>query len=215
MKTKHAKQLSVEEAAYALGVTPRSVINYIRSRDIEANKVGKSWHISKPSLDAFKQRFGFVEGHVPVLPPDLPTEPKPTESTHTASEAKKEGEREKREIYPVHGLKLFQIAKETLLRIDASSLFPENRPDLLKKFMTLKTEALENLGAGFYSFGNRSKAILYNRSREKIGGMLSLVYFYQVKDAKPSKEILKIEEELMPAYSSLIRRMEKKSEKKS
>jgi predicted transcriptional regulator len=74
-------------------------------------------------------------------------------------------------------------------------------------------EALEFLGAGFYAFGSRNKAILYGRSREKVGGMLSLAYFYQHEQNKTAQDILKIEEELMPAFSSLIRKIEKKNER--
>ena len=74
-------------------------------------------------------------------------------------------------------------------------------------------EALEFLGAGFYTYSSRNKAILYGRSREKVGGMLSLAYFYQQEKDKPAPNILKIEEELMPAFSSLIRKIEKKNER--
>lgn len=193
-------ELTVEEAAALLGVTPRSVVNYIKSKEIEAIKVGKAWFINPASLDAFKKRYGF-SSHTPEV----------MENFRKISEPHKN--REKKELYPVHNLKLFQIAKEVLTGMNSKTIFPENRPDLEQKLRTLKVEALELLGAGFYAFGSQNKSILYNRSREKVGGILSLVYFYHETNEKLPKGILKIEEDLMPAYSSLIRKIEKKSER--
>ncbi|OYW93303.1 MAG: hypothetical protein B7Z18_06775 [Alishewanella sp. 32-51-5] len=90
---------------------------------------------------------------------------------------------------------------------------PTNRTDLHEKFLNLKTEAVELLGAGFYSYDNRLKARLYDRARAKVGGMLALVYFHQKQDSSPVEIIEKIEQELMPAFSSLIRKLEMKGEK--
>jgi excisionase family DNA binding protein len=57
---KHKKrEITVEKAAEMLSVTPRSVINYIKSKDIEAVKVGKNWFIAKASIDAFSRKHGF------------------------------------------------------------------------------------------------------------------------------------------------------------
>lgn len=212
MGKRNEDETTVEEAALALNVTPRTVINYIQAKEISAIKVGKSWHINKASLDAFKQRYGFAEDV-------LLSEPKGSENTEIKESQSSNfpkvsiEQKRKREVYPVQSLRLFQIAKDSLRNTSTQSLFPADRPDLKHKFLTLKAEALEYLGAGFYAFGSKSKAILYNRSREKVGGMLSLVYFYQPKEGKPPKDIQKIEEDLMPAFSSLIRKIEKKNER--
>lgn len=144
---------------------------------------------------------------------DAEVETVPTSSKPEKFSKSRGLKKEKREIYPVHSLRLFQIAHETLYSINVQTLLPKDHPDLHRKFLTLKMEALEFLGAGFYAFGSRNKALLYGRSREKVGGMLSLAYFYQPEQNKASKEILKIEEELMPAFSSLIRKIEKKNER--
>lgn len=217
MGKKNMRETTVDEAAIELGVTARSVLNYIKTKEIEALKVGKSWFINKASLDAFKQKHGFSSKN--ELSPELSEKdvvsenfPKDTEISEKAQKLKGP-KREKRAIYPVHSLRLFQIAHETLNELDVKSLLPQDRPDLHKKFLTLKMEALEFLGAGFYAFGSRNKAILYSRSREKVGGMLSLAYFYQNEKNKNAPKILKIEEELMPAFSSLIRKIEKKNER--
>jgi hypothetical protein len=97
--------------------------------------------------------------------------------------------------------------------MEVKTFFPADRHDLECKVLSLKVEALEFLGAGFYAYGAKNKSFLYNRSREKIGGILSLIYFYMDANEKLPSEILKIEEELMPAYSSLIRKIEKKHER--
>jgi len=41
--TKRNREASVQEAANHLGVTSRSILNYIREKEIEAIKVGKTW----------------------------------------------------------------------------------------------------------------------------------------------------------------------------
>ena len=51
-------EVSVQQAAQILGVTERSIINYIRSRDIAALKVGKEWHVDHASLMVFQQKTG-------------------------------------------------------------------------------------------------------------------------------------------------------------
>jgi hypothetical protein len=57
--------------------------------------------------------------------------------------------------------------------------------------------------------------MLYNRSREKIGGILSIIYFYAGSNDKLSQDFFLIEEKLMPAYSSLIRKIENKKNERS
>ena len=43
MMSKINDDMSVLEVSELLGVTPRSVINYVKSKEIEGIKVGKSW----------------------------------------------------------------------------------------------------------------------------------------------------------------------------
>jgi len=210
MNKKKPNELTVEEAAGMLGVTPRSVINYIRAKEFEAIKVGKTWFINHPSFDVFKQRYGFkaeppqtvaevsevMEKNVPVsgnFSKDIKTGPS-------------------RKIYPVHSLRLFQLAKDILRGLEINKI-SGTHPRLEGKLYTLKLEALEFLGAGFYAYEPINKKALYNRSREKVGGILSIIYFYSEDKGSLPLGITKIEEELLPAYSALIRRIEKKHER--
>lgn len=209
MKKNKGKEASVEEASQVLNVTPRTVINYINSKEIEAIKVGKSWFIDRPSLEAFKQRYNLGE----QPPPPQGTSSENTEIKRSETRKFPENSARQKKSDPVHTLRLFQIAKETLHNISPKNLLPTDRTDLHEKFLNLKAEAVELLGAGFYSYDNRLKARLYDRARAKVGGMLSLVYFYQKSEPRSSEVTQKIEQELMPAFSSLIRKLEMKGEK--
>ena len=50
MNKKQQKEATVEEAARLLAVSPRTVINYNNTKQIEAIKVGKSWFIAQMVL---------------------------------------------------------------------------------------------------------------------------------------------------------------------
>lgn len=65
-------EFTVSEAAEKLGVSARSIINYIKHKEIDAVKVGKSWFIKGPSLDAFTKRYRFPHKSetAPENPPD-------------------------------------------------------------------------------------------------------------------------------------------------
>ena len=76
----------------------------------------------------------------------------------------------------------------------------------------LKYSAIELLGAGYYSYEPRNKLKLYNQSRQKVGAILALVYFKPEEMVAFKKVINDIEDELLPAYSALIKRIDKKSE---
>jgi len=50
-------EMTVSEASDFLEVTTRTVINYVKSREIEGIKVGKSWFLNKASVHGFKLRY--------------------------------------------------------------------------------------------------------------------------------------------------------------
>ena len=192
MENNKSHQITVDQAAAFLNVTARSVINYIKAKEIEAIKVGKIWFVNAASLDSFKQRYGFkVAAAAQVSNPPEGTEPIEIKKDSVLSSSKSSGNIKRKEAYPVGKLRLFQIAKEVLSDFDAPSFFPKDRSDLGKKVLQLKTEALEYLGAGFYSYGSRNKVMLYNRSREKVGGILSLIYFYKEENVGDSTTVAK------------------------
>lgn len=198
--------VTVHEAAQILAVTTRSILNYIKSKEIEAVKVGKSWYIRKASLDAFAQRFGF--GGVESENKDEKEFeiPKTKENFPKVSENSENGERK----FSVRNLRLFNKVSELFRTLDFEEvdLYP-----LRERLNTLKLSAIEFLGAGYYSFEPQSKMNLYNKSRENVGAILALSYAHLSEDQKFQKMISYIEEELLPAYSALIKRMDKRREK--
>jgi excisionase family DNA binding protein len=58
---KRNDDITVTEASEILGVTTRSVINYVKSREIEGVKVGKSWFLKIASVESFKSRYSFSQ----------------------------------------------------------------------------------------------------------------------------------------------------------
>jgi hypothetical protein len=73
-------------------------------------------------------------------------------------------------------------------------------------------ERIELIGAGFYSFDNKLRARSYDHSKAKVGGILSLFYFYNNQVNDISNKIRRLEKGLMPAYSTLIKKIEIKTE---
>ncbi len=211
MNKRNQKETTVEEASRLLAVTPRTIINYINTKQIEAIKVGKSWFISMPSLEAFKQRYNL--GAEPTIIEK--SEQRDFQENKISEKHKTSGkpDQPRRKSNPVSTLRLFQMARETLKETDATELFDKNDTALLSKFHNLKMDAIELIGAGFYSFDNKLKARLYDHSRAKVGGMLSLFYFYTNHANDIPSKIRRLEEDLMPAFSSLIRKIEIKTDR--
>ena len=183
MKKNKQNELTVMEASQILGVGQRSVLNYIRSKEISAIKVGKNWFINPVSLDVFKQRYGLnnvsnsSEGLGQQSDLEKIGENKPVESL--IEEAPPELKSKKlRSEFSVQNLRLFKIIQDVFLNKKIDNFFTPENSEAVTKINQLKIDAVELLGAGFYSFDVRNKIMLYNRSREKIGGILSIIYFY-------------------------------------
>ena len=183
--------ISVVDAAEKLGVSPRSVLNYIKDKEISAVKVGKSWYINKASLDSFIKRYKF----------DVSETKSPINKYKDDIEKK----------YSVKELRLFKKIKE---------LVPPNyfnelslNEDVRIKINDLHLSAIELIGAGYYSFGAANKMHIYEKSREKIAGIIAILYGVKTQEDKIQSLLNTIEEELLPVYSSLIKRMDKKIER--
>jgi hypothetical protein len=205
---KNSLELSVIEASLMLDVSSRSIINYIKAGEIEAIKVGKNWFISHASLIGFKQRYGLgLDKKDPFLEMNKNKEEEPLKESKTSSMDKIDF---KKNNYSVSELRLFQMAKNILSYLETDKDISEINSEAQRKIHNLKMDALELLGSGFYSFDLRNKIVLYNRSREKIGALMALIYFYFDGKNKLSKELSTIENDLLPAYGSLIRKIEKK-----
>jgi excisionase family DNA binding protein len=183
--------ISVVDAAEKLGVSSRSVLNYIKDKEISAVKVGKSWYINKASLDSFIKRYKF----------DVSEIKSPINKYKDDIEKK----------YSVKELRLFKKIKE----LAPPNCFNELslNEDVRIKINDLHLSAIELIGAGYYSFGAANKMHLYEKSREKMAGIIAILYGVKTQEDKIQILLNSIEEELLPVYSSLIKRMDKKIER--
>jgi len=106
MKKGKGKEASVDEASQVLDVTPRTVINYINSKEIEATKVGKSWFINRASLEAFKQRYKLGLNAPPSQGEDSENAEIKDSETRKFPENSESSARQKKKADPVHTLAL-------------------------------------------------------------------------------------------------------------
>ena len=203
MKKKDS-EITVQEASALLGVTTRSVLNYIKSKEIEAIKVGKSWFIKKPSLDSFSKRYGFTREQAEVTPTKTAEIKIPNEQVNQS--------RENNETkFSVKNLRAFKLSKEILDKEKLQKLLSSCPAQ--SKILTHFHDAVSYLGAGYYAYNTEDKLRLYRKSREKLGSALALIYYSIDSIQNDSHIIDNIEGQLLPAYSSLIKRMDKKREK--
>jgi excisionase family DNA binding protein len=202
--SKIKSEVSVQEAADHLGVTTRSVLNYINQKEIEAIKVGKTWFIKAPSLDAFITRFGFkkietaptlADGNIENITPKQEAIASITQAGRKPAQS-------------LPSLRLYSILRSTLIE---TNLPKEQDESIRQHFYNLKLEAIELLGAGFYAYEFQHKKSYYNMSRQKISGLLSLLHTFDSKNER----IKILEQELLPAYSALIKKLEKSNGKKN
>lgn len=213
-------EVSVKEAAEMIGVSTRSIINYIKAKEIAAIKVGKSWFIKESSLIAFSQRHGISIGQnnnndEPETEDNTENHSLQEEVTPVTLKSKDSRQaKNKKARYIIKNLKLYEIAHKAFqmqnwIQLDNS----KTPPQLLTKLYDLKLAALELIGAGYHSFDKKDKRNLYNQSREKVGGILALLYSDEELEKAWGSEIKFMENQLLAAYSSLIRKMEKRNEK--
>jgi len=221
MVRKKNDEVTVTQASEFLGVTARTVLNYIQAKEIEAIKVGKSWYINAFSLDAFAQKYNIgikeaAEAEGQEKSPLPLSSPLPTQGYRESRQTKSRQRKVKGEnSFSVKDLHAFKVATEVFLQLDAITALVQNKT-IQEKMKGLYYEAMEYIGAGYYSFESYNKKQLYNKSREKVGGILSLIYAHQDEafHQSPPEVIKKIEDDLLPAFSGLIRKMDRASRKK-
>ena len=215
-------ELSVKEASELLGVTTRSILNYIKAKEIMAIKVGKSWFIKEPSLIAFSKKYNLGDFKSDLKNSQEKSGEKeqgPAENSLANSNGPIKNKpfvrkNPKKKQYIVNTLKLYEIASQAFSMKKWQELEKSNELNLpMQRIHSLKLDALELIGAGYFSFNKNEKRNLYNQSREKTGAILAILYIdLKVKELW-SDEVYFIENQLLAAYSSLIRKMEKMNEK--
>ena len=197
MKNKD-RELTVKDAASFVGVTNRTIINYIKSKEIEAIKVGKNWFIKEPSLHAFAKRYGFSEALAEDKNDDI-------DDVEDALIEISEIEKVPIIIKNKHvllSLRLYQIAREAFLMTEWKKIEAQDLTRWEERLSILKFESLEFIGAGYYSFDLKEKIKLYKKSREKIGGIVGIIGSHIEIEKKWANELHFIEGDLLSAYSS-------------
>lgn len=184
-------QISVKEASIRLQLTERSVLNFIKQRRIDAVKVGKEWFVDYSSFVAFRQRYQlkeFVE---------------PTEIKEVAVS--------KENRMSLASLRVFHHSSQLF----ESENFRKNpTQDFEKRIRELSFFSIENLGAGFHSFGTVLKLKHYNQARGYLGAILALLFQNEERRLMWKKEIEEIETHILPAFGALLRKIEKRPSSK-
>ena len=163
------EEISVEEAAKILGISSRSVTNYLSSRQLEGVKVGKKWFVKSTSVLAIRpQGMPLHEIKLPAL-----EEPRSKHQVEKQPGKKWEPLKEKTSQRGLQKLSAF-------IRLHNAYLFflqiaQEIENPAICTFIKTELESVTgDVGAGYYSFGPM-KLKLYTRARIKMGRLVSIV----------------------------------------
>lgn len=213
MRGNKHQEITVQDAARLIGVSPRTILNYLKTKEIEGIKVGKSWFLRAASVDAFCLRHGFMakrlsenmESDTEIAENSLGvaenSEP-PTENPKTVIDRK----------FSISKLRLFEKLLSLFEKYDGQGLFSDN-PELTQRYLILKFDCLEAIGSGYYSFNPKDKLRFYASSREKMGAILALCYCERSFVSTQPDFFNRVEDDILPAYSALIKRIDKKNER--
>lgn len=196
MQNRNIAQISVLGAAEKLGVSERSVLNYIKMKEIEAIKVGKQWFVSVPSLDAFAQRYG----HKPIPLEEI----FPVPSNETTPSPSTTGKKE----LCVLRLRCFELMTQAFAMPGWMAI---EDITLQKRVIDLRLQAIELVSAGYYTFSFEMKRSYYNQSRARVGSILGLIYSQNSLQTKLKSEIDFLEQIVLTAFASLIKKLERDS----
>jgi hypothetical protein len=167
-------EVDVKFAARHLGTTPRTVINYLKSRQLEGEKVGKEWHIRTESLFRLRPRMASLKEVV------LPAVENPKSKSQFEKEKRKAGSGANWSLTKAkrHPMKLRSFAHLK----EAVDLLNRDRTELSDQDAEFLQNALEeigdDLGAGYYSFGPMKRK-LYLRARIRAGRVVSRSILYE------------------------------------
>jgi len=151
METKK-RSLTVDEAAEQLGVGVRTIINYLHSKRLLGNKVGKKWFIN---IDSFKELQG-------IRPEELEFS---TNSSTPLGPSIKDGP--------------WNIKLSAFKRIlECSKIISEDKnldSQILEKLSLNLEYSLEMMINGYFSFG-QTKVSYYEKSMEGLARGLAILY---------------------------------------
>ena len=160
-------EVSSEEAARWLGITTRSLLNYLKAKQIEGVKVGEDWFVKSQSILQLRPL------EVPLPEVVLPEIENPLSRHQHEKQNKKNGsawQLKKGRRRSPRRLNCFVLLQESL---DLLKFIKGEMTEDLFRFFENELLALgDELGAGYYSFG-LSKRKLYTRARIRAGRVVS------------------------------------------
>ncbi|MEM7204999.1 MAG: helix-turn-helix domain-containing protein [Planctomycetota bacterium] len=181
--------LSLHDAATRLGKSPRQVRYLIRQGNLRARKVGGRWLIASDDLPLTATRKEAQERKRERLREAVETglglEPEPTP----------------RKRYSVRDLKAFQVMAPIHARA-AQSLGTEHAATA-----TLR-ESLAQLSCGCHRYDHAEKATAYGTARDLASRCLNDLLLETSPVAAELAD--SIEQELMPAFAGLLRRVDRR-----
>lgn len=214
-------EITVRDASLQIGVGERTIINFIRSRRFRALKVGRDWHIDYASFIAFARKYGY-----PLLDEKVESAPASSPKDSPAKESKPKAEkspapnsdgataeasvRPPRKFGNIHTFRVYELFREILQR---EKFVSDGKNVRESRVCRLAEEALEELGAGFYAYGFQVKKEHYLAARARLGALLALLRSDRVLSDSWIAEIKSIEDQLLPAFGALIKKMEKRTHK--
>lgn len=174
MTTELPVEVDVEFAARYLGTTERTIINYLKARQIDGEKVGKKWFIKSASLARLRPEGSALKDA--VLPaPENPKSVNQHEREARRDKHPKDWSLTKSRRNPMN-LGSFVHLKDAADLIDRDrESFSETDGGFLKAALV---EIGDDLGAGYYSFGPLKRK-LYGRARLRAGRLVSRAILMQ------------------------------------
>lgn len=215
-------EITVKEASRQIGVGERMIINFIQMKRFKALKVGRDWHIDYASFVAFARKYGYAlldekEESEPASPPkdppkkeSKPMAEKPSAPKPDGAAAAETSARPPRKFGNIHTLRVYELFREILQK---EKFVSEGKNVRESRVCRLAEEALEELGAGFYAYGFQIKRGHYLAARARLGALVALLRSDRALSDSWGAEINSIEDQLLPAFGALIKKMEKKTYK--
>ena len=216
--SENSTEINVDQVAAILEVSERTVLNYIKARQIKAVKVGKRWFVDRASFESFQKNRGTPTRNLCQISPsegeDLRRGMKNEESTtEQATLPQKEvkfipqcipAERRK-EKKNIKSLACYRLTIEAFKMPMWQQTENKDYSKCLKEF---RYKILEHLGAGYCSFGP-GKRYHYDQVRGLVGSILALMYSDDNASTIYEKDLLFLENDLLLAITSLIRKIER------
>jgi len=181
-------QITIDEAAARLGKSARQVRYLIQNGSLSANKVNGRWVIEADDL--------------PLSEPQRAALGRQERALRGAVERGLGLDEEKRQRYSVRDLKAFELALPLHQRTEALLGADHPATRALRRSLLL-------LAQGCHRFSREDKATSYHAGRDAVSRAVCELVLAENGEAEPI--IHDIEQDLMAAFSGLLRRLERRS----